>query len=45
MEGGVVVDMSLAGNIVTIHIQVIWVVGLLVLAGLLLLYVGQARKQ
>jgi len=37
-------DMSLVGNIVTIHIQVIWVVGLLVLVALLLLYTAQARK-
>jgi len=37
-------DMSLVGNIVTIHIQVIWVVALLVLVFLLLLYAGQARK-
>ncbi len=37
-------DMSLVGNIVTIHIQVIWVVALVVLVGLLLLYAGQARK-
>jgi len=37
-------DISLAGNIVTIHIQVMWVIGLVVLVGLLLLYAGQARK-
>ncbi len=37
-------DMSLAGNIVTIHIQVVWVIALVVLVGLLLLYAGQARK-
>ncbi len=37
-------DISLAGNMVTIHIQVIWVVALLILVGLLLLYAGQVRK-
>ncbi len=37
-------DMSLIGNIVTIHIQVIWVVTLLILVGLLLLYAKQARR-
>ncbi len=37
-------DMSLVGNIVTIHIQVVWVIALVVLGGLLLLYMGQTRK-
>jgi hypothetical protein len=38
-------DMSVAGNLITIHIQVIWAVLSLVLAGLLLMYAGQSRRQ
>ncbi len=38
-------DMSLVGNVVTIHIQVIWVLASVVLVGLLLLYAGLARKK
>lgn len=37
-------DMSIVGNIVIIHIQVIWALASLVLVGLLLLYAGLARK-
>lgn len=38
-------DVSFMGNIITIHIQVLWAVASLVLAALLLIYAGQSRKQ
>ncbi len=37
-------DMSFAGTIITIHIQVIWAVLSVVLGALLLLYVGKVGK-
>ncbi len=38
-------DMSVAGNLITIHIQVVWAVMSLVLFLLLLIYAGQSRRQ